>query len=98
MNLIVWLRSFSSPALDTILGYVTDLGSTMFYLVAVPIVYWCINRRAGYVIGMTVLAGGVCTDLAKAAISARPRSSRKRRKRRISSSPSGCPTAARVKL
>lgn len=70
MNLIVWLRSFSSPALDTILGYVTDLGSTMFYLVAVPIVYWCINRRAGYVIGMTVLAGGVCTDLAKAAISA----------------------------
>lgn len=70
MDLIVWLRSLSSPALDTMMGYVTDLGSTMFYLVAVPIVYWCINRRAGYVIGMTVLAGGVCTDLTKAAINA----------------------------
>lgn len=56
--------------LDTIMGYVTDLGSTKFYLVAVPIIYWCINRRAGYIIGMTVLAGGVATDLTKAAINA----------------------------
>ena len=70
MELILWFRSVSSPALDAVLGYVTDLGSTMFYLVAVPVVYWCINRRAGYVIGMTVLAGGVCTDLAKAAMNA----------------------------
>ncbi|HNV33969.1 MAG TPA: phosphatase PAP2 family protein [Bacillota bacterium] len=70
MEIVLWLRSFSSAALDGLLGYVTELGSTMFYLVAVPIVYWCMDRRSGYVVGLTVLSGGICTDLAKAVINA----------------------------
>lgn len=70
MEIVLWLRSFSTAALDGVLGYITELGSTMFYLAAVPIIYWCIDRTSGYIVGLTVLSGGICTDLAKAAISA----------------------------
>jgi membrane-associated phospholipid phosphatase len=70
MELILALRSIASPLLDKVLFYVTQLGSTKFYLVAVPVIYWCLNRKAGYFIGMSVLAGGVATDVAKGMIGA----------------------------
>ena len=70
MELILALRSVASPLLDKILFYVTQLGSTKFYLIAVPVIYWCMNRKAGYFIGMSVLAGGVATDVAKGMLGA----------------------------
>lgn len=70
MELILALRSIASPFWDKVLFYVTQLGSTKFYLIAVPVIYWCLNRKAGYFIGMSVLAGGVATDVAKGMIGA----------------------------
>ena len=70
MQLIHFFQGIASPFLNNLLFYVTELGSTKFYLVIVPIIYWCINRRAGYSIGMTVLAGGIATDVSKGVIGA----------------------------
>lgn len=70
MQLILQLRSIATPFLDNLMFYVTQLGSTKFYLIAVPVIYWCINRRSGYYIGMSVLAGGVVTDIAKGMVNA----------------------------
>lgn len=70
MELITLFRSWTSPVLDKVLGLVTDLGSTKFYLIAIPVVYWCLDRLSGYVIGLTVLLGGVATDISKGLINA----------------------------
>lgn len=70
MQLILQLRSIATPLMDSLMFYITQLGSTKFYLIAVPVIYWCINRKSGYYIGMSVLAGGVATDIAKGMINA----------------------------
>ncbi len=70
MQLILQLRSIASPLLDNLMFYITQLGSTKFYLIAVPVIYWCINRKSGYYIGMSVLSGGVATDIAKGMVNA----------------------------
>ena len=70
MELILQLRSIATPFLDSLMFYITQLGSTKFYLIAVPVIYWCINRKSGYYIGMSVLAGGVATDIAKGMVNA----------------------------
>lgn len=70
MALILQLRSVATPFLDNLMFYITQLGSTRFYLIAVPVIYWCINRKSGYYIGMSVLAGGVATDIAKGMVNA----------------------------
>ena len=54
------LRSISSPALDRIVRLLTDLGSTEFFITAVPIVYWCLNKTLGLSLGIvTVISGGI---------------------------------------
>jgi membrane-associated phospholipid phosphatase len=65
MDLVLQLQTLTSPLLDKLMYYFTELGSTKFYLLAMPIVYWCISRRSGYYIGITVLFGGCATNLAK---------------------------------
>ena len=31
---------------------VTDLGSVSFYMIAIPIIYWCVNKSLGFSLGM----------------------------------------------
>ena len=53
------LASISSPALDRIVRLLTDLGSTEFFITAVPIVYWCLNKTLGLSLGIvTAISGG----------------------------------------
>ena len=46
-DLIIWLQSFSSDFLDTFFKYVTLLGDEEFYLLFLPLVLWCIDKRVG---------------------------------------------------
>lgn len=47
LSVIQWLQHFSTPTLDSVFRAFSDLGSETFYLAAVPIVYWCVNKRVG---------------------------------------------------
>lgn len=47
MSFILWLQSFSSPWLDRFFIGVTMLGLEEFYLLAIPLIYWCFNKREG---------------------------------------------------
>lgn len=47
LDVILWLQSFSTPALDRFFSAVTRLGSEEFYLLFIPVVYWCVDRLAG---------------------------------------------------
>lgn len=47
VGFIQWLQQFSSPALDTFFGLITDLGSHYAYMAIIPFVYWAVDRRVG---------------------------------------------------
>jgi membrane-associated phospholipid phosphatase len=47
-----FFRSIATPGLDKIVRIVTDLGSVSFYMIAIPIIYWCVNKRLGFSLGM----------------------------------------------
>jgi len=44
---ILWVQSFSNPFLDALLTAVTLLGEEEFYLIFLPLIYWCFNKRTG---------------------------------------------------
>jgi len=46
-EVILWVQSFSNPFLDALLTAVTLLGEEEFYLVFLPLIYWCFNKRTG---------------------------------------------------
>jgi len=46
VQLILWLQQFS-PALDLPFHALSFLGNEIFFLVALPLLYWCIDRRVG---------------------------------------------------
>ena len=54
MSLIPWgtkailgVQSFSNPFLDALLTAATFLGEEEFYLIFLPLIYWCLNKRIG---------------------------------------------------
>jgi len=46
-HFIIWLQSFSNDSLDAFFRYVTLLGDEEFYLLFLPLVFWCIDKRVG---------------------------------------------------
>jgi len=48
IRFILWLQQFSNPLLDSFFTYITMIGNTEYYMIAVPIFYWCINKRDAF--------------------------------------------------
>jgi membrane-associated phospholipid phosphatase len=44
---ILWVQSFSNPFLDRLFTGATFLGEEEFYLVFLPLIYWCFDKRTG---------------------------------------------------
>ena len=44
-EVIVWVQSLSNPWLDAVAISFTNLGNEEFYLLALPVIYWCIHRE-----------------------------------------------------
>lgn len=53
-DLIQWMQQFS-PALDTIARAVTTLGAEQVFLLLLPLVFWCIDKRHGARLGVLLL-------------------------------------------
>lgn len=56
VEFILWLQSFSSPLLDRFFILVTDLGHEDFYMLLLPILYWCVDKRLGIRLGSLFLS------------------------------------------
>lgn len=48
LSLILWAQEFASPSLTAFFAAVTSLGSLEFYMFAIPIVYWMIDKHFGF--------------------------------------------------
>lgn len=62
---IVWVQSLSGPWLDTLFGILTCLGNKEFYLLVLPLIYWCVDRRLGVSLGYISLASAWVNSLVK---------------------------------
>ena len=52
MELLRTIEGIRSPFLDTVFGLITRFGEEMILIVVFCALYWCINKRAAYVMGV----------------------------------------------
>ena len=61
---VLWLQQFS-PALDLPFKAITYLGDETFYLLFMPLVYWCFDRRRGARLFILLLLSACVNAIAK---------------------------------
>ena len=49
------VQTFKSPGLTAFMKAVSSLGSEYFYLVIVLFIFWCVNEKRGFLLGMLVV-------------------------------------------
>lgn len=59
MEIIKFVQAFSTPFLDRFFYLVTMAGSELFFMAIVPLIFWCVDKRAGYRIGFTFITSTV---------------------------------------
>ena len=64
IEVVLWFQQFS-PALDLPFKVLTSLGDKEFYLLLMPLVYWCIDRRPGARLFMLLLFSACLNEGAK---------------------------------
>jgi membrane-associated phospholipid phosphatase len=64
-EVIVWVQSFSNDWLDTIFKFFTSLGYEEFYLLLLPLVYWCVHKQIGVSLGYLSLLSAWVNDVVK---------------------------------
>lgn len=55
VSVILWLQSFSAPGTVLLFRLITFLGDEKFYLLLLPFVYWCLDKRMGIRLAVLVL-------------------------------------------
>jgi membrane-associated phospholipid phosphatase len=64
IQVVLWFQQFS-PALDFPFKALTFLGDETFYLVFMPLIYWCIDRRLGSRLFLLLLFSAYINAVAK---------------------------------
>jgi len=64
IDVVLWFQQFS-PTLDFPFKAFTFLGDKEFFLLLMPLVYWCINRQAGAKLFMLLLFSAYLNEVAK---------------------------------
>lgn len=63
---IVWVQQFSNGVLDAVFTVATYLGREQFYILFLPILYWCVNKHLGRALSIVFLlseyANGILKD------------------------------------
>jgi len=64
ITLISWLQQFS-PAMDPLFKALTFLGDEAFFLVSLPCIYWCLNKKIGARLSVLFLSSAYINMVAK---------------------------------
>ena len=64
IEVVLWFQQFS-PALDLPFQILTSLGDKEFFLLLMPVVYWCIGRQTGARLFMLLLISAYLNESAK---------------------------------
>lgn len=58
--------------LDFVMAAFTQLGNELFYLLVIPFLFWCVNKRLATIVGLAFIVSSAVNDIAKFAF-AHPR-------------------------
>lgn len=65
---VLWFQQAANPVLDAVARIFTYLGSEYFYMLILPLLYWCIDRRRGHQLAFLFLVSmwlnGLLKDVA----------------------------------
>jgi membrane-associated phospholipid phosphatase len=64
-DIILFIQQIANPVLDWFFVAVTFLGNEEFYLIAVPILYWCVDKKFAFKLGVLFLLSAYVNDLLK---------------------------------
>ena len=64
IEVVIWFQQFS-PSLDIPFKVLTFLGDKEFYMLLMPLMYWCVNRRVGAKLFVLLLVSAFLNDYAK---------------------------------
>ncbi len=70
IEIIKFIQSIKSPALDIFFQMVTMTGEENFYIIAAAIIFWCINKKFGYKLGFALLTSTIVNTLLKSLVNA----------------------------
>ena len=59
MELLHHIESIRTPFLDTLIGLITRLGEETISVVILCLIFWCINKKIAYVIGVAFFLSGL---------------------------------------
>lgn len=65
MSFLYWLESIRTPVLDAIMSTVTHLGEETFFLVIALLIFWCIDKKRGYILLLIGFMGIIVNQLLK---------------------------------
>lgn len=65
VGVILWLQGFR-PQLDLPFRIVTFMGNESFFLILLPLIYWCVDRRTGIRVSIIFLLSAYVNELCKA--------------------------------
>lgn len=56
LKIIKFCQGFSNPILDKAAEFITMMGEEYFFIVAIAIIFWCVNKKLGYRLGFTLIS------------------------------------------
>ncbi|MFW5770465.1 MAG: phosphatase PAP2 family protein [Spirochaetota bacterium] len=59
------LHIFAGSWLDVLMAWITALGNEMFFVLMIPLMYWCVNKRLASLVGASFLVSALANDVAK---------------------------------
>ncbi len=65
MQFLYFLESIRCPVLDTFFSLVTHLGEETFFLVIALLIFWCVDKKRGYVLLIVGFIGIIANQLLK---------------------------------
>lgn len=68
IDIIKWLQSGDKPLLDYVVYIITQFGSEIFFILAVMILYWCIDKREGFRLVNLFMLSQITVGIIKTAV------------------------------
>ena len=65
MELLYTLAKIRTPFFDTVLGLLTKLGEELILFAIFCFIYWCVNKRLAYIIGLGYFLSGLSVQILK---------------------------------
>lgn len=65
LNVISWVQQFQSPFLTLLMRVISFVGDPVFYMGLVLFLYWCLDSKKGFCLGLTIIFSGALNGAIK---------------------------------